>query len=142
MKHLNRAQILSASDLVFRDVLTPEWAPTTTDDGAGGTRPTTPEEIAECCVRIRNLTGDGRGAFIQSSLDMKAKTDNKERVNFEIEMLLIAMTAVGEDNKQLFTVDDVAALGTKNAQVIGRLAAVAQELSALDKASQDKAGKN
>jgi hypothetical protein len=132
MKLLNRNQVLSANDLVFRDVPTPEWAP----EGSS------PEERADTGVRIRNLTGDGRGAFIQHSLEMKKKEDNKEKVNFEIEMLLIAMTAVDGENNLLFTREDVAALGQKNADVISRLATVAQELSGLDKKSQEAAAKN
>lgn len=131
MKFLKRQQILEAKDQQFKDVLTPEWAD-----------PADPPEVqAVTGVRVRNLTGQGRGAFIQMSMDMKEKADNKERVNFEIEMLLVAMTVVDENGAQQFTVEDVEALGQKNAAVIGRLATVAQQLSALDKASTENTAK-
>lgn len=142
MKLLNRTQILSAQDIVTRDVLTPEWAPPQVLDADGTTlRDITEEERAEYGVRIRNLSGEGRGAFIQHSLEVKKKEDNKERVDFEIEMLLISMTAVDDGNKLIFTLDDLKELSKRSAVVIGRLAAVAQELSGLDKPAADKAAK-
>jgi hypothetical protein len=138
MKLLSRTQVLTANDVVTEDVATPEWAPEKNEDGSA----LTAEQKKEYGVRIRNLTGGGRGVFIQQSLEMKKKEDNKEKVNFEIEMLLVAMTAVGDDNKRLFAETDVAELGQRNAHPIARLAAVAQRLSALDKASQENATKN
>jgi hypothetical protein len=132
MKLLSREQILSSHDVVTEDVPVPEWAP----EG------TSPEEREQWGVRIRNLTGTGRGAFIQKSLEMKKQEENKEKVNFEIEMLLVAMTAVDDDNKLLFSAEDVKALGDRNANAIARCAAVAQRLSALDKRTQEEAAKN
>lgn len=142
MKLLNRTQILTAQDIVTRDVAVPEWAPAQVLDTDGTTlRDITDAERAEYGVRIRNLSGEGRGAFIQHSLEVKKKEDNKERVDFEIEMLLISMTAVDEENKLIFTLDDVKELSKRSAVVIGRLAMVAQELSGLDKPAADKASK-
>lgn len=132
MKLLSKTQILSANDLVTEDVPTPEWAPEGTPE----------EERAQFGVRIRNLTGTGRGVFIQRSLEMKKKEENKEKVDFEIEMLLVAMTAVDESNQPIFTDDDVKELGGKNANPIARLAGVAQRLSALDKKAEEAVAKN
>lgn len=132
MKLLSKTQILSAKDLVTEDVPTPEWAP----------EDTPPEQRAEFGVRVRNLTGTGRGVFIQRSIEMKKAEESKEKVDFEIEMLLVAMTAVDENNEPIFSEADVAELGKKNANPIARLAAVAQRLSALDKAAQDAVAKN
>lgn len=144
MTLLNRAQVLGANDLTFRDVPTPEWAP----EGA------TEEEKANVGVRIRALTGEGRGSFIARSLELKAAAEEaaksagldpdklKPKVDFEIEMVLIAATAVDGSNTAMFTMDDVKALGQKNAHVIGRLATVAQELSGLNKKAEETAAKN
>lgn len=131
MKRLTRAQVLSAKDIVVEDVPTPEWAP----EGS------TADEAKEFAVGIRNLTGAGRGVFIQSSLEMKAKEEKKEKVDFEIEMLLVAMTAVDENNERIFTEEDVKSLGERNAAPVSRCAAVASRLSGLDKEAANAAGK-
>lgn len=126
MKLLNRADVLSANDLRFKDVETPEWG-----EGSG--------------VRIRNLTAKGRGKFIQRSLNAKRTADEAiaaakaagapapaQPTDFEIELLLVTMTAVDEKNKPMFTEDDIRELAEKSGAPIGRLAAVAQELSGLN----------
>lgn len=131
MKLLNRDQILGAKDMVFEDVATPEWAPEGSTD----------EERAQAGVRIRNLTGNGRGVFIQQSLEMKKTEDAGKRVDFEIEMLLVAMTAVDEEGKLIFTRDDIAALGERNAAPVARCAEVAARLSGISQKARDEAVK-
>jgi hypothetical protein len=136
---LNRAQILGANDLRFEDVSVPEWAPEFKEDGV---TPFTEDEKKEVVVRVRNLSGVSRGNFIKHTLDLKAKEDNKEKADFEIEMLLVAMTAIDEQGEQLFTLDDIRALGQKSADPISRAAEVASRLSGLDKGAKEKAVKN
>lgn len=137
-RYLNKAEILAARDVKFEDVATPEWAP----DGS------TPEEAAECVVRIRNLTGSGRGAFIKKSLKMKRDQDAEDAgagaaVDFEIEMMLVCMTAINpDDNSLLFTIDDIKALGEKNADAISRCAAASQRLAGISKQAKEQATKN
>jgi hypothetical protein len=138
MKLLNKTAILGADDVVFEDVSTPEWAPKFQADGV---TPLTEAERNEFGVRIRNLTGSARGMFIQHSLELKAKEEKKEKTDFEIEILLVAMSAVDGDNQPLFTREDIAVLGAKNAAPIARLAEVASRLAGIDKASQDASAK-
>ena len=138
MKYLKKQQILSSKDTVSEDVKTPEWAPDVNEDGS----PLTPEQRDEYGVKVRSLTGEGRGVFIQESIEMKKKEENKEKVSFQIEMLLVAMTVVDENGEAQFTADDVHELGQKNAAVIARIAAVAQRISGLDKVAQEAAAKN
>jgi hypothetical protein len=128
---LSRANILSAKDIVTRDVPCPEWAP----EGA------TEEEKAGCVVVIRNLTGAGRAAFIQLSMEMKKAEESNKKVEFEIEQLLVCMTAVDEQGVPLFTREDMEALGQRNAICLTRCAEVASELAGLDKAAKAAVGK-
>jgi hypothetical protein len=138
MKFLSREQVLQANDLTFEDVLTPEWAPDSLDAAAK----------AEFGVRVRNLTGKGRGQFIAASVGMKAAQKLAAETGVaapdstaEIEVKLITMCAVGEDNVPLFTEADVKALGEKSGAPIGRIAAVAQRLSGLTEEAQKAATK-
>jgi hypothetical protein len=128
---LSRANILAAKDIVTKDVPCPEWAP----EGA------TEEEKNSCVVVIRNLTGAGRAAFIQMSMEMKRAEDSNKKIDFEIEQLLVCMTAVDAEGKLLFTRDDMVALGERNAIALTRCAEVASELAGLDKLARAAAGK-
>jgi hypothetical protein len=135
MKLLNRTEVLGANDLQFEDVPTEEWGK---DTG----------------VRIRNLTAKGRGEFISRSIAAKAaaeaaaevaKAEGKEAPksggDFEVEALLVVMTAIDEKGNPLFTKDDLVALQQKSAAPISRLSAVAQKLSGLTGEAQREAVK-
>lgn len=116
MKILNASEILEARDVITKDVATPEWG-------------------EDCGVRIRNLTAAGRGVFIKRSLTLRQEAEASGKAadgnDFELELLLVAMTAVDEAGQLIFTQDQVAKLGEKSAAAVSRCAAVAQELSGL-----------
>lgn len=137
---LGRNQVLEATDMKFEDVPTPEWAPKGTDPAA-------------VFVRIRNLTAEGRAVFIQRSVEAEeakkaaaaavaAGTTPAPKGKFDVEILLVAMTAINEGGTLLFSEADVAVLGLRNAAPVARCAKAAQLLSGLDAASQEKAVKN
>jgi hypothetical protein len=133
MKIITREQIQSANDITTEDVACPEWA-----DGD-----------TEAVVRMRNLTAIARGIFVQRSLGLKKnpkagqkENDAQAQQEREIEILLVAMSAVDAENKALFTEADVKWLGEKNAAPISRCAAAAQRLSGLTAEAQEAAIKN
>lgn len=106
---LTRDQILRAIDLHIEAVLVPEW---------GGT------------VYVRNLNGKGRDAFEGSRI--RIKDNNKvEMVHDNTRARLLALTVCDETGTLLFTEDDIAALGDKNASTLDRLFEVAQRLAGL-----------
>lgn len=126
MKLLSRAEILGANDVTTEDVKVPEWA----------------NGDPDAVVRIRNLTAAGRGRFIQRSIAAKqAAEGDKVKGDFEVEVLLVAMTAVDEKNEAIFTEEDIRDLGGKSAAPIGRLANAAQRLSGLMPEAQEDAAK-
>lgn len=139
IKLLNREQILTAKDVVFKDVACPEFAPEGTPEA----------EREQYGVRIRNLTGTGRGVFLQRSIAMKQAAaavvgDGAlpvEKIDFDIEMLLMAMTAVDENFAPIFTEADVKALGEKNGAAVSRCAAAAQALAGLTEKAKEEAAK-
>ena len=98
---LSRAAILDVDDFRSRDVEVPEW---------GG------------AVRLRCLSGVQRD-------EIETRCANRETGNLRARM--VAMAAVDDDGKPLFTAADVAGLGGKNAAVLDRLFDVVQELSGL-----------
>lgn len=143
MKLLNRAQVLGAKDQKYEDVATPEWAPEGTPEA----------ELSQFGVRIRNLTASMRGVFIQRSITAKqaataaaeaaGKTEEEKKAaaEFEVEALLVTMTAVDDKFIPVFTMDDLKALGEKSAAPVSRCAEVAQRLSGLFGGAEKKAVK-
>lgn len=137
IKLLTAADILSANDFKYEDVKCDEW---------GGT------------VRMRNLTAEARGQFIQRSMDIKREDDEYRAAleeakkndkpapprpeNFDVEACLVVMSACDETGAPLFTNANLAALMRKSAAPIGRCASVAQRLSGLMPEAEDKAVKD
>lgn len=106
---LTKAQILSAVDVCIEEVYVPEW---------GGT------------VYIRNLNGKGRDAFEGSRI--RIKDNNKvEMIHENTRAKLLSLTLCDEHGTLLFSEEDVAALGEKNASALDRLFDVAQRMSAM-----------
>jgi hypothetical protein len=138
---LTRDQILGSKDATFEDVLVPEWAPEVGPDGV----PLTAEQKQECYVRIRNLTGNGRALFLERSMDLAVDSAGaplaKQKVDFEMEIMLVAMTAIDENGKPQFTIEDLKILGEKSADPITRCSAVASRISGITKKASDDAGK-
>lgn len=138
IKLLTAAQILGADDYQFRDVPCPEW---------GGT------------VRIRNLTGAGRGIFIKRNMAARSAQQDYDKacaaakaagqpqppdttIDFEAEAVLVAMTAVDDTGSPIFTEKQVEALKLKSAAPLTRCADAAQDLAGMTAAAQEKAVKN
>jgi hypothetical protein len=127
VKLLTAADILSADDFKFEDVQCPEW---------GGV------------VRIRNLTGEGRGVFISRNMEGKramlewaqackeAKDAGqpeppKPAVETDSEVALVAMAACDAEGGPIFSAQNVAKLKQKSAVPLARCSEVAQRLSGL-----------
>lgn len=109
---LTRDAILEVDDRVTEDVSVPEW---------GGT------------VRVRSLAGVERDQFEATITSVRwegAKpTVQSNRTN--VRARLVAMTAVDEDGRNLFSEKDVLILGQKSAAALERVFKVAQRLSGL-----------
>jgi len=102
---LTKAAILASEDLEQRIVEVPEW---------GGS------------LTIRALTGKERDAFEEGSLDK-----NKNLTMYNIRARLVAMSAIDEDGKRLFTNADATSLGDKSAQALNRCFEVSASLSGI-----------
>lgn len=129
MDLLSKEGILKAQDLRFEDVAVPEW---------GGT------------VRIKAMTAreldryeiaklpDLSGVSVQN-VDfletMKGRIGN-------VRATLVAHTAIDAEGKLLFSAEDVAALGEKNAGALDRLFQVAQRLNAIGEQAAGAIAKN
>jgi hypothetical protein len=106
---LTKAQILGAVDVHIEEVFVPEW---------GGS------------VYVRNLNGKGRDAFEGSRI--RIKDNNKvEMIHENTRAKLLSLTLCDEHGALLFSEEDVAALGEKNASALDRVFDVAQRLSSL-----------
>lgn len=112
---LDRAAILSKTDLPVQVIPVPEW---------GGE------------VRIRALTGTQRDALGRSMADSKGKDGAPSYFT-----TLAALAIVGEDNKTQFTVDDLSVLGELSGLALERVGAAAHEMNHMGaKAVEDAEG--
>ena len=120
MAILNKAAILEADDLVTETVPVPEW---------GGE------------VIIATLTGADRDAY-EASIIM-ADAHGQVRNNFEnMRAKLVARCLVGEDGARLFTDQEIADLGRKNAAALDRCYGVASRLNAVSESDLEELAKN
>lgn len=117
MALLTAEQILKSSDLPTEDIDVPEW---------GGT------------VRIRVLNGHERNAFE----NMLERVDGRLNRDDNLRVKLSAMSMVGEDGKQLFTVAQVTALAGKSAIALDRVYAAALRLNGMSKEGREDVRKN
>lgn len=118
-KILSKADILGCHDMRIKTVAVPEW---------GGS------------VRVRSLTGAERDAFeatLVREIDGKRVPD---MVNLRAKLL--AATVVDEEDRQIFSTEDLVALGRKNALVIDRVFTVAQRLNGMSADAVEEAEKN
>jgi hypothetical protein len=119
MGYLTRDQILKVDDIQFEDVQVPEW---------GG------------AVRVRGLTGAQRDELEASVVEQRGR---KTRVNLQnLRAKLVAMAAVDEQGKRVFSDGDVAALGQKSAAALQRVFDAAQRLSGLSDQDIEELTKN
>jgi len=115
MALLSRDAILAADDREYEVVPCPEW---------GGE------------VRLRSLTGAERDAYEQSLVQTRGKSREMNLRNARAK--LVALCAVDENGNRLFSDQDVAALGRKNAKPLDRLFDVARRLSGLTEDDVDR----
>jgi hypothetical protein len=108
MGYLSREAILDADDRRYDDVECPEW---------GGT------------VRIRSISGRQRDEYEQSLIEQKGRDRQMNLRNARAK--LIVLCAVGEDNRPLFTADDLRQLSAKSAKPLDRLFTACQKLVGL-----------
>ncbi|KPV54678.1 hypothetical protein SE17_02305 [Kouleothrix aurantiaca] len=119
MALLSRADILQALDLPRERVAVPEW---------GGE------------VYVRALNGSERDSLEAWMLEMNGKGAQDLYANFTAR--LAAMTMVGEDGENLFTLADIQVLGKKSANALRRVMDVAQRLSGVTQADVEELTKN
>ena len=118
-KILSKSEILECQDMRIKVVEVPEW---------GGS------------VRLRSLTGAERDTF---EATLVKEVDGKRVPDMEnLRAKLLAATIVDEDDRQIFNVYDLAALGRKSAVALDRVFAVAQRLNGMSADAVEDAVKN
>jgi len=116
---LGRDAILDADDRKYEAVDCPEW---------GGK------------VRVRALTGTQRDAYEESLISSNGNSRKVNLANARAKMLVLAVVDAG--GRQLFTSEDVRALGRKNAAPIERIFDVARRLSGMSDEDVEKLTEN
>lgn len=118
-RYLTRDEILQTPDRKIEAVVVPEWG--------GGT------------VHVKSLTGRERDELEASIYVAQGGTNNDRRRNLRnFRARLVAMAAVDPNGVRLFSDDDVAILGERNAAAIDRLFTVAQRLGGFTTADVDE----
>lgn len=115
-----REQILGAKDTVTEAVVVPEWGGLT--------------------VHVRGLTGLERDQYEQGLVS--GRTGNQSLNLANARARLVALAAVDEQGKSIFTKGDVEALGGKSARALDRIFSVAQRLSGLSREDMEELTKN
>jgi hypothetical protein len=115
MALLNKEQILAAEDREYEIVPCPEW---------GGE------------VRLRSITGLQRDKYEQSLIQGNGSDRRMNLSNARVK--LIVLCAIDEDGRQLFTSEDVSALGRKNAAPIDRLFDACKKLAGMSDEDVDR----
>jgi len=119
MTTLTKEQIVAAKDIKTEVIDVPEW---------GGS------------VIIREMTGKVREEFEMFVQERRGADDS---LNLRgMRTLVLSQTLVDEEGNALFTKDDVAVLGDKNAAVIDRLFTVAMELNKIGDTQMKELRKN
>lgn len=103
---LNKKQILEAKDRKVQELEVPEW---------GG------------WVRVMELDALGRATI--ETLTVKMHEGKIEQDNSKQRAILVALSVVDDNDKPLFTIDEVDALNRKSANAMKRVADVAMDLS-------------
>lgn len=122
LRLLTKSDILAAPDLASEEVEVPEW---------GGT------------VKVRALDVNSRQAFWEYS--SVAVRDDGGKIKFETkpfaayDAALATLSIVGEDGEPMFTLAELEQLGSKNPEVITRIAEVARRLSKMGTAAAEEA---
>lgn len=117
--YLGREAILDADDQQYDVVECPEW---------GGK------------VRVRGLSGTQRDAYEGSLIKGNGADRQMNLANARAKMVVLAI--VDENGRQVFTGDDVRALGRKSAKALERVFDKARELSGMTQEDVDKLTEN
>ena len=105
---MDRDAILAADDMTFEVVDVPEW---------GGK------------VRVRSLSGTERDAYEVAITRQRGTDVTLNLVNARAK--LVVLTVVDDAGQRVFSDDDVAEVGKKNAHALNRIFEVAQRLAGL-----------
>ncbi len=116
---LSKEQILSSKDITIEKVHVPDW---------GGD------------VNVIALMGHERDDFEQKITAMNGEDATVNLAN--IRAKLVALTAVDDDGKRIFTPADVQELGKKSARALDLVFDVARELAGLKPDEVKKLAKN
>lgn len=119
-KTLDRAAILGKTTLQTEMVDVPEW---------GGQ------------VEVRELTGAERDAW-EGGFLAPGTQDVKDDFMVNARARLVVLAAIDDDGNQLFTADDMEALGQLSGAALSRVFFVATRLSGLNKDDLDELEKN
>lgn len=122
--YMTRDGILETDDTVYEDVPVPEWN----------------RKNPNAKVRVRSLTGTDRDAFETSLLVGTGKNQRMSTLN--IRAKLAALSIVDYLGEPLFALEDILALGKKNAAALDRVFEVAQRLSGISDADVEELAKN
>lgn len=114
MALLTKAAILAAEDRRYETVQVPEW---------GGE------------VRVGSMTGLQRDRWEAAVL--RYRSDGGD-LNESVRALVVASCVVDEDGKPLFSLEDVASLGQKDARPLNRVFEVASKLNALTREAAEE----
>ena len=101
---ISRDQILSASDIEYKEIDVPEW---------GGT------------VRIASMNGADREVFETVWINQAGEETTQIRAT------LVALSIVDENGDRLFSPEDIEALGKKSCKALSRVFEVAQKLNGI-----------
>lgn len=112
MAMLSREDILAAKDLKYMDLDVPEW---------GGE------------VRIKMLTGAERDEFESSTVKM-GKNGKPEQNLANLRARLVSLCLVDDENRPLFSKQDIGHLGMKSAAALERVFKACQEHNAMSEA--------
>lgn len=116
---LGRDAIIDADDRSYESVDVPEW---------GGK------------VRVRGLTGAQRDAYEESLVITNGNSRKVNLANARAKMCVLAI--VDREGRQVFSADDVRALGRKSAAPIERVFDVARRLSGMSDEDVEKLTEN
>lgn len=119
MTLLGRDTILEADDVEYDVVACPEW---------GGD------------VRLKSIRGTQRDSYEASIVETNGTSQKVNLRNARAK--LIVLCAVDEDGRQLFSTDDIAALGRKNAKPLDRLFDACQRLCGLSENDVERLTEN
>lgn len=109
MEFFSKDEIVNADDAIYENVPIPEW---------GGK-----------CVRLKSLTGTERDQFEASSIIQKGSSAKLNLVNMRARLL--SLVIVDGQGKRMFSDSEMYKIGQKNAGVLERLFAKAQEMNGM-----------